>query len=161
MARRIIVLFRFLVKVSRIRIGASFCQVIRMRFIGHLNLEQTDGNHQWQGAMPSFRRSLRIKTDIINLSGRIVSFGWKYRSMEKINIIDPGAWLMKYFIAASDSWFIVGDIIIGINDRRFSSSPIQIMSQLEEERAIVVPVIRVEVNSRVWGRGENIKDERS
>lgn len=50
---------------------------------------------------------------------------------------------------------------MGINDRRFSSRPIQIISQLEDEIVKIVPIISVEENRIIYGSGENIKEEGS
>lgn len=145
-AIRMSVLFRFLVIDRMIRMGASFCQVIRIRFMFHLSFVATKGNHQWHGVIPSFIRRLRIRIDVIKLCERIDSFGEKYKMRENTSIIDAGACAIKYFMEASDSWLSDEDIIIGMNDNRLNSRPIQIISQLEDEIARIVPVISVEEN---------------
>lgn len=61
---------------------------------------------------------------------------------------EPKAWIKKYFSAASDEYWLFFKEIIGINDIKLSSSPIQIPNQEEEEIDKVVPRRSVNMNKR-------------
>lgn len=64
---------------------------------------------------------------------------------------DPRAWLRKYFIEASISWLAEEEDRRGIKDRRFNSSPIQIISQLVDEIEMIEPRIRVDEKRTEYG----------
>ena len=65
--------------------------------------------------------------------------------------LDPSAWAIKYFTALSVSWWFEEKIMSGINESMLSSSAIQIMSQWEAERAIIVLKNRVRENREMKG----------
>ena len=71
--------------------------------------------------------------------------------------MEPIAWAIKYFTAAS-VWFIDGlDRIKGIKDRRLISMAVQIKIQFPLERIIRVDKKRVQENSVNEGLIGNIK----
>lgn len=146
---------------KKISIGLIFCHEIRTSAIGHLNFDIIIGNHQWHGVIPSFIRSLINKVVKIKLFEKIVSV-WKFWIIIiEIIKVEAQAWVKKYLVVASVSWFIEGVIIIGMNDKRFSSKPIHIINHLLVEIEIIVPRIRVEENRKIKGKEDNIKGERS
>lgn len=106
----------------------------------------TAGNQKWQGGIPSFTRRPRIIVKLEIEDGIIVWFE-KYRLSAPDRIRpEPKAWAKKYFILASLSILDLDKVRSGIKDRRFSSRPTQIISQLVEEIEISDPIVRVERN---------------
>jgi hypothetical protein len=100
--------------------GASFCHVDRIRHDIHVIEDITEGYHVWQGAAPSFR----IR-DINKMAGKILFVRGEISHIDilLINIsLEPRACARKYLIAASDSLFVLVYSIMGIKDRRLSSS---------------------------------------
>ena len=80
----------------------------------------TEGYHVWQGAAPSFRIN-----DINKITGKILFVRGEINHIDilLINIsLEPRACARKYLMAASDSLFVLVYSIMGIKDRRFSSS---------------------------------------
>lgn len=61
--------------------------------------------------------------------------------MENSRIVDARAWVMKYFIAASDSILFLTFVKRGIIERRLISSPIHINIQDPEDTVIRVPLM--------------------
>jgi len=105
----------------------------------------TEGNQKWTGAAPIFkRRALKITVlgsiEITNNLG----------AAAKIKA-DPKAWIRKYFRAASDEYKFDFDVMRGMKESRFSSSPSQAVNHEEEEKAIKVPVRRESINNNRAG----------
>ena len=56
----------------------------------------TWGNHKWKGAAPSFkRRAIRSKVEV-KVEEKIIIH------VDKMIMVDPKAWIKKYFKAASE-----------------------------------------------------------
>lgn len=70
---------------------------------------------------------------------------------------EPEAWTIKYFPAASVSWYDFVPIIAGIKENKFISNPIHITSQSCLESLINVPVIAARIKFIVGGRRVSIK----
>lgn len=68
-----------------------------------------------------------------------------YKIEEKRKIKEAKAWTRKYLIADSVEVSLFIEIIRGIKDKRFSSSPIHIPIQEEEDKVIKVPLIKVKI----------------
>lgn len=56
---------RFFVSERRIIMGPIFCQVMRIKAVNHLTSDIIFGNHQWQGANPSFMSRAAISRVVI------------------------------------------------------------------------------------------------
>jgi len=120
--------------------GAIFCHVVKIiQFLQDID-DITEGNQKWQGAAPNLISKDIISTIIIILL--IISL--HIIILNVIIIAEPSACDKKYFVLASTSWFNLEDIIIGINDRRFSSSAAHIINQFLEEIAMIVLISRVD-----------------
>lgn len=121
----------------KITIGAIFCQVINIKALIQFNPSITSGNQKWKGAAPIFVNKEELKIS--------VKISWLYINfidiiiIENNKIVDAKAWVIKYFIAASDSneFFVL--LINGIKDKRLISNPIHIPIQEYEEIEINVP----------------------
>ena len=61
-------------------------------------------------------------------------------------MVDPRACTKKYFKAASEEYELYLEEMIGIKDKRFSSSPIHLVNQELDEIAIIRPMVRVAEN---------------
>ena len=109
----------------------------------------TSGTQKWKGAMPSFiARAMVIRPDAIGLwIFEIVHCPEKIRliMMPIIRIMDAVACARKYFVDASVArglWFFIR---IGMIANMFISKPIQVSSQWELVRTIMVPDITVDM----------------
>lgn len=60
----------------------------------------------------------------------------------------PKAWAIKYFMAASASWFTWEEVKRGIKDIKFNSKPIQIKIQWLPLKASTEPRIKVQENKQ-------------
>ena len=127
----------------------------------HLSIFIVMGNHQWHGVSPSFVVRLMRNRVVIRLFVRLISWRNMWVELDIIRIIEAAAWIRKYFVVASVSWFWEDMVIIGMKDRRFSSSPIHIKSQFLDDKEMEVPKMSVAVKRKKWGMEESIKDERS
>jgi len=67
-------------------------------------------------------------------------------------MLEPNAWAKKYLIDASVSWLEFDLIIIGINDRRFSSIPAQRNIQLDLDMAMTVLNTIMEAHIKLKGK---------
>lgn len=110
----------------------------------------TWGNQKWNGAAPIFKSkevSMRrfIFREDINIS-----------EAEAIIVAEPSAWIKKYFNEASDEKELLFMVIIGINDKRFNSSPIQAISHVGADIDTRIPRIKVKKNSG-WNIENKIK----
>lgn len=120
----------------RIDIGASFCIVLRIRQDHHEIDVITDGNHMWHGAIPSF-----ITIDaIISIDDSVGKLGVIIMIVASRSNLDPIAWIRKYLIIASNSWNFDEFTITGMKDNMFSSSPIHMVSQLLDDKIIIIDV---------------------
>lgn len=100
--------------------------------------------------MPLFN----IKVEQINEVSKFSKYTFifkeiKNNKIEKIKILDPNAWVKKYFSEASEEnkFFIVN--IKGINDNKLISNPIQIENQEFAEIEINVPIIKEKKNKNL------------
>lgn len=111
--------------------------------IGQSREPITAGNHQWHGAVPSFIKRAIIVQKLVTGGLKMVCVGIRLADVITRIIIDAQAWVIKYFIISWDlsRWGLLD--IIGKNERRFSSNPIHIITQLFEEIEIIVPINRV------------------
>ena len=73
---------------------------------------------------------------------------------------DPKAWIKKYFRAASAEYKLNLEDKIGMNERRFSSSPSQVVNQELDETAIRIPRARDIPNKARLGFEFRIKKRR-
>lgn len=126
-------------------IGAIFCQVnITKEFIQD-RPSITSGNQKWNGAAPIL---VNIAESIISDKPILISVFLVIIIMIPImNAVEARAWVMKYFIAASDSILFFVFLIRGIIDRRLISRPIHIIIQFLDEIVISEPVIVVNKNN--------------
>lgn len=86
------------------RRGKSFCQVDRIRHIGHDRPDITFGNQKWAGAAPD----LIIRPSRINhLGGRGDRIGLSVQRPPRIRVDAPRIWASRYFVADSCS----GDVL--------------------------------------------------
>jgi len=116
----------------------------------------TSGTQKWKGAMPSFIvRAMVTRPDAMGLGiFEIVHSPENIRLiiMPIIRSIDAVACVRKYFVDASVArgvWFFIR---IGIIASMFISKPIQVSSQWELVRTIMVPDITVDIMMmRIWG----------
>lgn len=123
-----------------IEIGASFCQVDNRRAdIQEIDVI-TDGYHRWQGAIPILSVRAIRRISVIKLLG-VLSLNHNDILLIK-SMLDPRAWVRKYFTDASVSWYLFEDKIRGINLNRFNSKDIHKKSQFVLERAINLLNIR-------------------
>jgi len=67
------------------------------------------------------------------------------RTADEIIINEAKAWTIKYLMAASEVFGFILKKIIGINDIRLISKPIQAINQEEEEQTIRVLIVRVNI----------------
>ena len=96
-----------------------------------LRLFITEGNQKWVGANPSFiHNPSNGNKDITGCS-----------VPNKIKV-EPIAWNKRYFSAPSGSWPQEEDDINGRKEIILISSDIQIISQWEDEIAIIVLIIK-------------------
>lgn len=113
----------------KIVIGAIFCHVDRSIHNGHEILLITKGNQKWHGAAPilinnavKIRKPLIFSLFTIDESENIINL----LNAPNKRIPEPIACAKKYLTAASVSRIIDDLVTNGINERRFSSKPIQI-----------------------------------
>lgn len=135
--------------------GMSFCQVLKIRQGSHLSLAITLGNQKWRGAAPNFSSRLVV------IRRRGITLFVKGDALEINSILnnsraEPIAWARKYLIAASVSCWVLLIDIRGIKDIRFSSKAVQIRSQWEEDKAIIVLDTKVKEKIAENGKKERI-----
>lgn len=118
--------------------GAIFWVVDRRRQVVQGRETIILGYQKCKGASPAFKARAIGKRNVNG--GPIVV--WAANILSKIPP-DPSAWVKKYLIAASFSWFELEKIIIGIKEYKLSSSPIQSIRQLLAESVIKSPNRRV------------------
>lgn len=129
----------------KITIGASFCQVIRIKLVFQFNPSITSGNQKWNGAAPIFvNRTDSIK--IVLVHSPTISIV----KMEIISTVEAKACVIKYLIDDSVLKGFLFTFMRGIMDRRLISSPTQIPSQEEDEIEISLPIIKVTENIFLW-----------
>jgi len=85
--------------------GAIFCQVVRRIHAGHLSEDITCGNQKWNGAAPILISRLVSIKSVAMLGGITVNNGVIVLRAARSKMPDPRAWVKKYLIAASVSWF--------------------------------------------------------
>jgi hypothetical protein len=107
----------------------------------------TKGNQKWSGATPNFKNkpNIEIKFD---------KDRWELKSKRPPNRIkpEPNAWTKKYLIADSVCWRDLFEASKGKKDIKFSSRPNQMDNQLEAEREIIVPEVKVTKNKKLEGK---------
>lgn len=131
--------------------GPSFCQVDKIKHEIQDIDDITLGNHEWHGAIPSFRRMARVRI-------RIVPY-WNFDHIideDKIIILDPSACARKYLVMASVSWNLFEDIIRGMKLNRLISMAHHNINQFWEEIIIRVLVISVDIRSEWNGDIQNV-----
>lgn len=133
--------------------GPSFCQVDNIKQVSQWDDDITWGNQKWKGAAPSLIRRL-----IISIRNIIVEVADIYQiDVEYISsMLEPRAWIRKYLIVASVSWFVSDDEIIGIKDNILISSANHINNQFELLITIKVLITKVDVISSLNGKVVNI-----
>jgi len=123
-----------ILNISIVR-GASFCQVLRIIHEIHDMDVITDGNHIWQGAIPSLINSEKINKIMIRFL--FIELSNHHRAEDIMrNILDPIACIKKYFSIASDSWNLFDDIIVGINEIILISRAVQANKRLFLDKTI-------------------------
>lgn len=128
--------------------GANFCHVDNNRQFIQESPDITCGNHGWNGTAPILIISLIIKSDDM----MIVIIEKYHMVIENINIIlEPRAWIKKYLIDDSVSWFDWDIIINGIKDIMLISKANHINSQFVLLMAIKDLIIKVDVIRREKG----------
>lgn len=138
-----------LVVFIRIVIGAIFCHVSIIRELVHESPSIISGNQKWKGAAPIFVS--REESIIIDWIVEILLVFIEFRSDNTVSIeirriVDAIAWVMKYFIAASDLCLFFCLLISGMIDSRFISRPIHIPNQLFDVIVNSVPNTIVVMN---------------
>lgn len=114
----------FFIIIIIIIIGANFCHVNINKQFNHESPSITSGNHQWNGAIPSF---IKRENWIIIKTIFVMMFFSNIR-IEKIRRVEANLWTKKYFILDSLEYKLFLLIIIGIMDRRLISIPIHIIN---------------------------------
>ena len=118
-------------------IGTSFCTEDNKKQFIHEIDDITEGYHMWNGASPIL--IIRLNIRIINIL--IFIFVVHKNILVIRRILDPKAWMRKYFTIASVSWNFDEEIIIGMKHRRFSSIVIHISIQFGLKMAKVTLII--------------------
>lgn len=128
--------------------GANFCHVNIIRVLIHLNPSMISGNQKWNGAAPILviNEEFMIARYVgLNFSIMVISEDIS-RIIENNRVVEATAWTMKYFRDDSDDRMLFLLFIRGIIDSRLISNPIHIPIHEYEDIAIIVPIIKVEVN---------------
>ena len=131
----------------RIDIGAIFWIVVKIKQKDHGSAFITGGSQKCLGAIPSFIKIL--------INRNIVQFKGVKNIVADRRITDAKAWIKKYFIAASFSWFCLFCRIKGIKEYKLSSRPIQIDIQLFDVSVIIRPSNKVNENNIEYGFERN------
>ena len=116
--------------------GVIFWIVIKSNAWGHNIPSRVGGNQKWNGAEPAFKSKAVDK-------GAEKSIFIVIITAEIRRIVDPSAWIKKYFKAASDEYWLFLIKISGIKDNKFNSSPIQAPNHELEEIEIIIPSVKV------------------
>jgi len=133
MIKRVIVLYLYKIN-DRTMIGASFCQVDRIKHDSHEIDIITEGYHKWHGTNPSFSIIAENRIKCIILLGIDIL---NQRDILLIRrILDPRACARKYLTAASVSWNFFLFIKSGINLSILSSMAIHKNIQFLADTAI-------------------------
>lgn len=130
--------------------GPTFWTVIKIKPWGQVNPSITCGNQKWKGAAPSFNNKA-VVIKIIKL--------WlnTYSTVPIMIRAEPKAWTKKYFKDASDIYWLSLELIKGIKDIKFNSSPHQAPNQDSEEIDRIVPVVKPTKKTKAMGFKINIK----
>lgn len=86
-------------------IGAIFCHVVRRIHEGHLKVDITCGNQKWNGAAPILINNLISIRSVDTWGDNKAIRGVVILRAARRRIPEPRAWVRKYLIAASVSWF--------------------------------------------------------
>lgn len=130
--------------------GAIFCHVKIIKQFIQFNPSITSGNQKWNGAAPILVKRAELNIIIMQLFNN--QRGLKFidiKTIANIKIVDAKAWVMKYFIDASEENILFLLFIRGIIDNRLISKPIHIPIQVLEDIAISVPIIIDNKNSNL------------
>lgn len=146
----IIVFKKFFLKQKESKIiGASFCQVIKIKAMFQFKPSITFGNQKWKGATPLFiiKEDAKIK---LNKKFLFIKMLCSIFELNKIiankRVLEANACVRKYLIEASAENKLFEFIESGIKDKRLISNPIQTLSHEEELILIKVPVINEREN---------------
>ena len=128
--------------------GASFCQVSKIRPDDKEMPCATFGTQKWNGAIPSFMvRAIVMSMDAVGLSN-FITVHWpeniKLMIMAIISNIEAVDWVRKYLVDASLAHGLYFFIIMGIIASIFISNPIQMSSQWELIMKMIVPSMIVD-----------------
>jgi len=132
-----IAILKFILRRNTKRNGIIFCTVKIITNGKGLNLNETSGNHIWDGAAPIFtiRAAMHISSD----GRRPVRF--VVNSMftsPKIRTVEEIVWTTKYKVKISGI-FLFFQIIAGINIIVTISTQIQSVNQLLLDKNIKIP----------------------
>lgn len=100
----------------------------------------TSGNQKWNGAAPILiRREVFKISEKYNINLKLyIKFNDKLIILNN-KIVEARAWVIKYFIVASEVIILSVFLIRGIIESRLISNPIHIPNQEYDEIAIIVP----------------------
>jgi len=126
--------------VSKI-IGIIFCVVNSIVNVIHETPSETEGSHWKTGKHPIF---VNIAIVVIMLD-LFSSMSVLFIIIEKISIIDPMAWIIKYFNILSAVELLFLFIMIGINEIIFSSKDIHIVIHEDDVNKIII--LRIFINN--------------
>lgn len=138
--------------IINILIGAIFCQVTIIKQFIQSKPSITSGNHEWKGAIPNFmnRAEWNINKNTLEKFTIKKSKLFSMMIIEKINIVEAKAWIMKYF--KTDSLELLEFILVnrGINDNKLISIPNHIINQEYDDKVIKEPKIIEIKNNNLW-----------
>lgn len=136
------IIIEFFNVIIIIIIGAIFCHVSIIKQLNQVKPSITSGNHQWNGAIPSFIKSENWVIEKIIFEKMFFS----NIKIEKINKVEANLWTKKYFIPDSLEYKLFFVTMIGIIDKRLISTPIHINSHEYEVTVINDLTIRELIN---------------
>lgn len=131
--------------IDKRNIGATFCQVIRIKIWNQKHSSTIFGNQKCRGGTPAFNVNLK---KIIS-EKNIISSKYEFMNIIILKIIiitDAAAWIKKYLIVDSEE---MGDnlmVNMGIKHIKLISKPIQQVSHELAEHVIIVPIIIININ---------------
>ena len=129
-----------------------FCTVIKISACDHIKPSKVGGNQKWKGAEPAFNNKAADRDAENKCVFNIII------TPEISKIVEPRAWIKKYFKAASDEYWLSFIVINGIKESKFNSNPIQAPNQELAQIEITIPKIKVLINKK--REGENIIKKR-
>lgn len=135
--------------------GANFCHVKIKNNISHLICLHIEGSQKWKGALPNLiSREIIIigeNKELLNIEN--IEIEDIYIKIDLlINNDDLIDWIIKYFIDLSISKFLDLIFIRGKIPIKFNSKPIHIISQWDDDKDIIVPMIIMIINIKLAGK---------